>query len=462
MLDAIIAHKREVVAGRKRLVPEAALRRSLVPGRHALRERLGGTRPLFIFECKRASPSAGLLRPEADLEAIAGIYNEWADAVSVLTEARFFKGSLGDLAFWRTRTTLPLLRKDILVDPYEVLEARHLGADAVLLMLSVLDDPAYTDCLALARELGLDALTEVHDERELERALNLGCDLLGINNRNLRTLEIDRDTTRRLAPLVPEGLPVIAESGIETHAHIRDLGPSVDGFLVGSALMRSPRIDLAARGLRLGQIKVCGLTRIEDARLAWELGATHGGLNFVAGSPRAVTPGQAQALVQAVPLAWVGVFQDAEPQAMADRAHTLGLSALQLHGNEPRAVLDRLREKLPAHVAVWKAVPWDAPPVRAETVGADRLVLDSACGSRMGGTGIPFDPARARLWPDLSQAVIAGGIGPDVIETARRLDPWLIDVNSAVEESPGRKDRERLTRLFDQLRLLPHRNRNLS
>ncbi len=460
MLDAIVAHKREVVAGRRRLVPEAELRRSLAPGRHALRERLRGTRPLFILECKRASPSAGMLRPDPDLEAIAGTYAEWADAVSVLTEERFFQGSLRDLDFWRARTPLPLLRKDILVDPYEVLEARHHGADAVLLMLSVLDDPAYTDCLALARELGLDALTEVHDEHELGRALHLGCDLLGINNRNLKTLEIDRDTTRRLAPRVPPGLPVIAESGIESHAQIRELGPWVDGFLVGTALMRAPRIDLAARGLRLGQVKVCGLTRVEDARLAWQLGATHGGLNFVPGSPRAVRPEQARALVREVPLAWVGIFQDAEPGTMADSAHTLGLSAIQLHGNEPRALVDRLREELPAHVAVWKAVSWEAPPVTARALGADRLVLDSASGTRLGGTGIPFDPVRARLWPELSQAVIAGGIGPDQIESARRLDPWLIDVNSAVEESPGRKDAERLTRLFDQLRVLPHRNRS--
>ncbi len=461
MLDTIIAHKREVVSGRKRRVPEAELRRTLTPGRHALRERLRGARPILILECKRASPSAGMLRPQADLEAMAETFNEWADAVSVLTEERFFKGSLGDLDFWRTRTTLPLLRKDILVDPYEVIEARHHGADAVLLMLSVLDDPLYTDCLALARELGLDALTEVHDERELERALRIGCDLVGINNRNLKTLEIDRETTRRLAPRVPPALPIIAESGIETHTQLRALGSWVDGFLVGSALMREVRIDLAARRLRLGQVKVCGLTRIEDARLAWQLGATHGGLNFVAGSPRAISEEEARALVRAVPLAWVGIFQNAEPDVMAEAAQTLGLVAIQLHGEESRSLLDRLREKLPAQVALWKAVPWNDPPVTARALGADRLVLDSAHGGRMGGTGIPFDPARARLWPELSQAVIAGGIGPEEIETARGLDPWLIDVNSAVETSPGRKDRERLTRLFHHLRALPHREGSL-
>ncbi len=460
MLEAIVAHKREVVAGRRRLVPEAELRRGLTLGRNPLGRRLKAPGLTLILECKRASPSAGALRPAADLADLAKTYNAWADAVSVLTEERFFKGSLADLSFWREHSPLPLLRKDILVDPYEVLEARRYGADAVLLMLSVLDDSCYSDCLALARELGLDALTEVHDEAELERALRLGCDLLGINNRNLRTFEVNLETTRRLAPKVPPGLSVIAESGIETHAHLRELGPLVDGFLVGSTLMRAPRIELAARALRLGQVKVCGLTRPEDARLAWTLGATHGGLNFVSGSPRAVTREQAQTLVGSAPLAWVGVFRDAEPGVMAECARTLGLAAVQLHGDEPRGVLDALRENLPADVALWKAVPWDATPVTAASCGADRLVLDTTNGIRFGGTGIPFDLARARLWPELSRAVIAGGIGPDRIEAARSLDPWLIDVNSAVEESPGRKDVQLMTRLFDRLKNLPRRGRS--
>ncbi|EQD75247.1 tryptophan synthase, beta subunit [mine drainage metagenome] len=450
VLEAIVEHKRTVVAERRRKRPWARLLEEVSCGRRPLRQRLREPGHLFIFECKRASPSQGILRNEVNLDHLASVYSEWAHAVSVLTETRFFQGSLDDLVAWRKRTRLPLLRKDILVDPYEVLEARCFGADAVLLMLSVLADAVYRDCLSLASELGLDTISEVHDERELERALALGADFIGINNRNLKTLAVDLGTTRLLAPQVPPGIPVLSESGIETRNDILTLAPQVDGFLVGSALMRAPRVDLLARMLRRGAIKVCGLTRTEDAQAAFRLGATYGGLNLAPRSPRRLDLEAARAIRASAPLAWVGIFQDPEPDFVLDAVHRLGLEAIQLHGGESLVFIEALRKQLPSGVAVWKALPWDQVPARASDFAADRLVLDSRTHTRFGGTGVSFDPVQAQKWPELQEAIIAGGINPDNIDEALALKPWMIDLNSGVEAAPGVKDLHKLTRLFNR------------
>lgn len=457
VLEAIVEHKRAVVAQRRRDMPWARLEETASPGQRPFHTRLRAPGHVFIFECKRASPSQGRLRHEVNLDELAPIYSEWADAVSVLTEKRFFEGQLDDLVAWRQRTHLPLLRKDILVDPYEVLEARSYGADIVLLMLSVLEDPVYRDCLTLANELGLDTISEVHDEDELERALLLGADCIGINNRNLRTLGVDLETTSRLAPRVPSGIPVLSESGIETRQDILKLAPAVDGFLVGSALMRSARVDLTARLLRRGAIKVCGLTRRQDAQTAYRLGATHGGLNLTARSPRRLDLDCAEAVRASAPLVWVGIFQDPEPGWVFEAVRRLNLAAIQLHGTESRAFTEALRRELPPGIAIWKAVPWNETPVRAEDYGADRLVLDSRTPAGFGGTGVAFDPVQAERWPDLHNAVIAGGISPGNIDRVLTLNPWMIDINSGVETSPGIKDPDKLTRLFNRLDHYPLR-----
>ncbi len=457
VLESIVEHKRTVVAERRRLIPWARLQAETTPGDRRLRARLREPGHLFIFECKRASPSQGVLREEVDLDDLAAVYSQWAHAVSVLTEARFFQGSLDDLLAWRKRVQLPLLRKDILVDPYEVIEARWFGADAVLLMLSVLADEVYRDCLGLARELGLDAISEVHDERELERALRLGAECIGINNRDLKTMTVDLGTTPLMASRIPPEIPVLSESGIENRGDILSLGPHVDGFLIGSALMRARRPDLLARMLRRGAIKICGLTRAQDAQAAWRLGATHGGLNLAPGSPRRLDLETARAIRLAAPLEWVGIFQDPEPDFVLDAVHRLELAAIQLHGGESRAFIEALRSRLPAGVSIWKALPWDHVPVFASDFAADRLVLDSRTATRFGGTGVPLDPARARSWPDLQETIVAGGIDHENIDTALALSPWMIDVNSGVETSPGVKDLQKLTRLFSRLDTFPPR-----
>lgn len=217
----------------------------------ALRNTLAAGRPAVIAEIKKASPSKGVLREDFDPVAIAQSYAEaGASCLSVLTDRDFFQGSEAYLQAAREACTLPVLRKDFTIDPYQVYEARVLGADCILLIVAALGDATLRELYGLARELGMDVLVEVHDAEELDRALALGAELVGINNRDLRTFETRLETTLALLERIPEDRLVVTESGIhgiEDVRMMRDHG--VNAFLVGEAFMRSPDPGEALRRL---------------------------------------------------------------------------------------------------------------------------------------------------------------------------------------------------------------------
>lgn len=195
-----------------------------------------------IAECKRRSPARGLLRRQYDPESIARAYERaGAAAVSVLTEPTFFDGSLDHLAAVRAAITLPVLRKDFIVDEYQMLEARASGADAVLLIVAALDDRQLATLLARAGDFELDALVEVHERLELQRALDAGATLIGVNNRDLRTLVVNGDICRELIARIPAGVVTVAESGLRSATELQELRVAgYRGFLVGERLMTSP------------------------------------------------------------------------------------------------------------------------------------------------------------------------------------------------------------------------------
>jgi len=241
ILDRIVADKREELARRQREQPLAALRELVrrMPPARSLAAALRARPPGLIAEVKRASPSRGVLRADLDAVALARTYVEaGAAAVSVLTEERYFQGSLADLKAVREAVDEPVLRKDFIFDMYQVFEARAYGADAVLLIAAILNPGLLASLIALARSLGLECLVEVHDEPELERALMAGAEIVGINNRDLRTFEVDLATTERLRPLVPPEVTVVAESGVHTRADVQRLAAlGVHGILIGEALV---------------------------------------------------------------------------------------------------------------------------------------------------------------------------------------------------------------------------------
>jgi indole-3-glycerol phosphate synthase len=258
ILDRLVADKRDALAQRRRTEPLPALRAralALAPPL-PLAPALRGPLIRLIAEIKKASPSAGVLEETLDPVARARTYvDNGAAAVSILTEERRFLGSLDHLTSVRAALSglpgsprPPLLRKDFLFDPYHLYEARAAGADAVLLIVAVLEQAALVDLLALARALGLAALVEVHDEGEVERALAARAEIIGINNRDLRTFQTSLDVTERLRPLIATEALVVSESGIQRPSDVERLARAgVDAILVGEALMRSGDVAAGVR-----------------------------------------------------------------------------------------------------------------------------------------------------------------------------------------------------------------------
>jgi indole-3-glycerol phosphate synthase len=240
ILERIVAAKRTEVAAAKTRVPEVKL--DAAPAVRDFIGALRAKRPAVIAEIKRASPSKGLLRSNFDPAAIAKSYEKGGAAcMSVLTDREFFQGAAEHLSAARGACALPVLRKDFLIDPYQVFESRALGADCVLLIAACLEDRQMRELEALARSVGMAVLVEVHDGEELERALKLDTPLLGINNRNLRTFETRLETTLELLPRVPHDRLVITESGILSRADVARMRQrGVEAFLVGEAFMRAP------------------------------------------------------------------------------------------------------------------------------------------------------------------------------------------------------------------------------
>ena len=447
VLERIVARKRAEISARLGGRPVAA-----EPSRRSLRQVLGRPGARFIMEVKMASPSGH--RARVGLDQALAAYAPVADALSILTDGPDFGGSLDDLRAARQGFDGPILAKDFIVDPAQVSEARSAGADAVLAMMSVLDDVIAAQLLAEADRLGMDVIVEVHDEHELGRALALGAAMIGINNRDLKTLKTDLSVTERLAPLVPSDVLVIGESGISSRRDVERLAPLVDAFLVGSSLMASNDIAQAARAIVHGRVKLCGLTRGEDVTLASKAGATHAGFVFVPATPRLVDQKRARDLTERARrsgLKSVGVFRDAEEKHILGAVDRLGLDAVQLHGSESAEAISTLRSALPAATELWGmcGVGMAAAPGRP---GVDRLLFDTVEAGVSGGTGRPFDWSLLKGRAELASAFLAGGIGPNNAEAAVKVGAYGLDVGSSVELRPGIKEAGKVSALFAALR----------
>ncbi len=446
VLGEIAAAKSVELAQRFANVSIETLRQQAVRTGRSLVAAIARHGARFILEIKKASPSAGAIRADADVAAIARGYAGVADALSVLTDGSRFGGSLDDVRTARAQFDGPILAKDFFLDPRQVVEARIAGADAILVMLSLLDDAQARTMIDEARRLGMDCLVEVHDEPEMRRAIALGAPLIGINNRDLRDLSIDLSTTERLARLAPDRL-LVSESGIASRSDVDRLASQVDGFLIGSALMRARDPAQAARALLFGRVKLCGLNRPED--IAAGAAAAFAGFVFVPGTPRHVSAEQAAPLVaqaRRCGILPVGVFRDAPLAEVTDVATLLNLHAVQLHGREDEDYVSALRRQLPAQCEVWTAVSVGRDEL--DRRGGHRLLFDN----KDGGSGQGFDWRLLRDCPRLDQALVAGGIGPANARQAAALGAYAIDVGSALDAAPGLKSAIAIRGLFEALR----------
>ncbi|WP_120955609.1 bifunctional indole-3-glycerol-phosphate synthase TrpC/phosphoribosylanthranilate isomerase TrpF [Helicobacter mehlei] len=446
-LQQILERKRdEIQALKMRFSIPTTLKPSIRDFHKALQE----PRTSFILECKKASPSKGLICKDFNLPKIVKIYDKFATCLSILTDKAHFQGSYENLRLASKFTTKPLLCKDFILEPFQVLLARHMGADAILLMLSVLEDSTYTQLAKLAKSLNMAILTEVSDESQVKRALNLGAPIIGINNRDLATLQVDLNTTLRLQPLIPKGIIIISESGINTHSDIKKLCSHVHGFLVGSSLMAQANLKRACQKLILGENKICGLRRIKDAKRAYSCGFIYGGLIFDPHSPRYISPKRARKLVKKVPkLDFVGVFVHANIKTIIKRAYQLHLKAVQLHGDYNAEQIALLKQAL--ECLVWQVVRVSpkANALDVPNLGADLILYDSQ-GVRAGGNGVAFS------WEILAHApspfMLAGGLRLDNLKEALRVGAVGLDINSGAESAPGKKSPSKIKQLAQILR----------
>ncbi len=471
-----------VTAAASRTFPEAVsmravreMRATRVTRAAVLERALRASGRRFILEVKAASPSEGLMRGRVDTDVYARTYGRFADAVSVVTEPDFFAGSFDRLADIRQKTVLPILAKDFFVKEAQILAAARAGADAVLLMLSVLSDVGYRKLAAFAQSLGLEILTEADSETDLARARQLGVRLIGINNRDLRTLTVDRRRVETLLDMASEDAVVVAESGYATAADLAASSARV--FLCGSAVSKALDVSVGVRELLYGKSKVCGITRVKDAVAAAKAGAVAVGIILAERSSRKVSTQAAAELSAAVRRQTELAGLPVEIVAVADAQEVTGevlktldamqADVVQLHGSlsqvlKTAEVLKRAFPDVKTVVAVGlptvatahcrAAVKDDVRKIEAafEARLIDRVTLDHAAG----GTGSGFDRDLLPLFATLPRVTLAGGITPEnVIDLQRAaLSAGLrlsgFDFNSGVEDAPGVKSAEKIGRAF--------------
>ncbi|MGN1281514.1 MAG: bifunctional indole-3-glycerol-phosphate synthase TrpC/phosphoribosylanthranilate isomerase TrpF [Succinivibrio sp.] len=394
----------------------------------------------FILECKQSSPTLGDFCKDFDLDKLISCYEKRACAISVLCEEHFFKGSLDYLKYVKDHCSLPVICKDFIICKKQIDAAYVAGADAVLLMLSVLDKETFEELYAYAHSLNLDVLTEVDYREDALYVKSRNIEIVGINNRNLRTLEVNLDNAKELSKLFDDSVKIVSESGIHTHQDLVYLNP-VRNFLIGSSLTAQKDVIFKANSMLYGLNKLCGLTTKEAVQAAVDCHVSIGGLIFAKKSPRFVTDEVAQEFVSAFKcqIRFAGVFVDENIQVMADKAEKLSLDYLQLHGNESLDTIRQLREKLP-EIGIIKAfniTDSDSfSKVNDYLECCDLIILDS----KNPGSGSSFDWDTVPDTLDKSKCLLSGGIGQDNVLKALSYGFAGLDLNSKLEREKGIKD----------------------
>ncbi|HEX7491656.1 MAG TPA: tryptophan synthase subunit beta [Candidatus Limnocylindrales bacterium] len=455
---------------------DAAADRSATPGNgpRPIVERLAAPGLHLIAEVKRRSPSAGAIAADADPVALARAYEAGgASAISVLCEPHWFGGSVEDLRAVRAAVSIPILAKEFVVDERQLPVLRSAGADLVLLLASVLPAKKLARFAELARDLGLEPLVEVHDERELEAALATNARLIGLNNRNLKTLKVDPDHCLKLRPVVPSDRLVVGESGVsEPRTLVGWRAVGLDAALIGEALMRSADPAAAARAFvsagsvphdvaaeaRQPLVKICGVTDSEGVLAALRAGADAIGLNLVPGTPRALTLDEASYLATKIRTSSpvgkrpriVAVFADAPASAVEAAIAAFDPDVVQLSGDEPVSAIAATRRpvwKVLHLPAAEEASKTDEPALAARAIeegkaylasGAAHLILDTAGGPFPGGTGRQIARRVAAAVAREMPIILAGGLGASNVGEVMLAVPAVgVDVASGVEIRPA-------------------------
>lgn len=420
----------------------------------------------FICEVKKASPSKGIIAEHFPYLDIAKEYEvAGAAAISVLTEPDFFKGDKKYLQEIASTVKIPVLRKDFIIDEYQIYQAKVWGASAILLICACLDVPTLTKFRELADSLGLSSLVEAHDEKEVQMAIDCGARIIGVNNRNLKDFTVDVQNSVRLRNLVQDDVIFVSESGLETPEDIQVLRDNNIGVaLMGETFMRSPnKVEklayLYGPTYYTSKVKLCGISKVETIPAVLEARPDYMGLVF-APSKRQVTVDLAKILVEELHRGYakkygsdtehdkndtiktVGVFVNETVDNLVTIANEVNLDAVQLHGDEDETFIQSLKER--TNVEVWKAVQIRSAVDAEEWIdsSADMLLFDAYHKDERGGTGEVFD------WSSLDEFerpfMLAGGIdSTNVARAIRTVRPYGIDISSGIETN-GVKDDEKI------------------
>ena len=421
----------------------------------------------FICEVKKASPSKGIIAEHFPYLDIAKEYEmAGAAAISVLTEPDFFKGDKKYLQEIASTVKIPVLRKDFIIDEYQIYQAKVWGASAILLICACLDVPTLTKFRELADSLGLSSLVEAHDEKEVQMAIDCGARIIGVNNRNLKDFTVDVQNSVRLRNLVQDDVIFVSESGLETPEDIQVLRDNNIGVaLMGETFMRSPnKVEklayLYGPTYYTPKVKMCGISKVETIPAIVDAKPDYMGLVF-APSKRQVTVDQAKILVEELHRGYakkygsdtehdkndtiktVGVFVNETIDNLVTIANEANLDAVQLHGDEDEAFIQSLKER--TNVEVWKAIQIRSAADAEAWIdsSADMLLFDAYHKDERGGTGEVFD------WSSLDAFerpfMLAGGIdSTNVARAIRTVRPYGIDISSGIETN-GVKDDEKIT-----------------
>lgn len=421
----------------------------------------------FICEVKKASPSKGIIAEHFPYLDIAKEYEvAGAAAISVLTEPDFFKGDKKYLQEIASTVKIPVLRKDFIIDEYQIYQAKVWGASAILLICACLDVPTLTKFRELADSLGLSSLVEAHDENEVQMAIDCGARIIGVNNRNLKDFTVDVQNSVRLRNLVQDDVIFVSESGLETPEDIQVLRDNNIGVaLMGETFMRSPnKVEklayLYGSTYYTPKVKMCGISKVETIPAVVEAKPDYMGLVF-APSKRQVTVDQAKTLVEELHRGYaqkygsdtehdkndtiktVGVFVNETVDNLVTIANEANLDAVQLHGDEDETFIQSLKER--TNVEVWKAIQIRTAADTEKWIdsSADMLLFDAYHKDERGGTGEVFD------WSSLDAFerpfMLAGGIDSiNVARAIRTVRPYGIDISSGIETN-GMKDDKKIT-----------------
>ena len=414
----------------------------------------------FICEVKKASPSKGIIAEHFPYLDIAKEYEvAGAAAISVLTEPDFFKGDKKYLQEIASTVKIPVLRKDFIIDEYQIYQAKVWGASAILLICACLDVPTLTKFRELADSLGLSSLVEAHDEKEVQMAIDCGARIIGVNNRNLKDFTVDVQNSVRLRNLVQDDVIFVSESGLETPEDIQVLRDNNIGVaLMGETFMRSPnKVEklayLYGPTYYTPKVKMCGISKVETIPAIVDAKPDYMGLVF-APSKRQVTVEQAKILIEELHkqcinhydikvVKTVGVFVNETLDNLVRIADTANLDAVQLHGDEDEAFIQSLKERI--NVEVWKAVQIRSAADAEKWIdsSAEMLLFDAYHKDERGGTGEVFD------WSSLDAFerpfMLAGGIdSTNVARAIRTVRPYGIDISSGIETN-GMKDDKKIT-----------------